>query len=178
MEKTIDTKSQYLKLALSLLVLLIIIGSFLIYLAWPSITGKTIILDTRPVDPFDLFRGQYMTINYQINTIPLLNGIKDGETVYVTLKEDDKGIWQYESTAMSIPQKKDFIKGTVERVDTSTMRVTYGVEQYFFERGANLPMRGIQVKLKVAADGQARIDKLLQDGKPVKITYENFSWRS
>ena len=58
-------RREYKKLIATLGVICIIIGVFILYLAWPLMTGKTIVLATRPIDPFDIFRGQYIVINYE-----------------------------------------------------------------------------------------------------------------
>ena len=34
--------------------------------------GKVVLLETRPVDPRDLLRGDYLTLNYKISDVPLL----------------------------------------------------------------------------------------------------------
>jgi GDYXXLXY motif protein len=39
--------------------------------AWPVWTGETIYLRTRPVDPRDLFRGDYVVLAYDIDTVVL-----------------------------------------------------------------------------------------------------------
>src|ERR1019366_3838972 len=55
--------------------------------------GKVVLLETRPVDPRDLLRGDYVTLNYKISDVrftlspPVLtNGLAAGETVYVALE--------------------------------------------------------------------------------------------
>jgi len=76
MEKEPNRKSknskQYIRLAIALAVIFGIIIAFLLYVSWPLIVGESIILDTRPVDPFDPLRGQYFTIRYEIGTIPII----------------------------------------------------------------------------------------------------------
>jgi len=93
MEKKSNNQSksinkEYLRLIIALGVLLFITLSFILYLAWPLMTGTTVVLATRPVDPFDLLRGQYMTIGYEISNIPLTN-VPEGTNIYVSLKEDE-----------------------------------------------------------------------------------------
>ena len=58
------------------------------------------------------------------------------------------------------------------------MRVEYGIEQYFFERNAEFSTRNMQVAVKVDSNGNARITRLMQDGKPVVINYQNASLTS
>ena len=170
--------NQYARLIIVLAVLLGISGSFLLYLAWPSLTGQTIVLALRPVDPFDPFRGQYIILNYEISNIPLADGAREGNAVYVTLKEDENKIWGHESASLEKPQRGTFIKGTVKSAYGGTMRVEYGIEQFFFERHADFPQRDLTVEVKVSSSGQARISQLLHEGKPINITYREPSLTS
>ena len=71
------------RLVLALCILLGIAGIFILYLSWPLLTGTVVILKTQPVDPFDLFRGQYMTINYEISSVELPEETKEGDDIYV-----------------------------------------------------------------------------------------------
>jgi uncharacterized membrane-anchored protein len=157
----------------ALLVLLGIAGSFILYLSWPLLTGKTVVLATRPVDPFDIFRGQYITINYEIGSIPAIDGAREGESVYVVLEEDEGGIWRYEDASLVRPDEGTFIKGVISSINGENMRVEYGIEQYFFERGAQLPRGALEVEVKLSKSGQARILQLLQDGEPIDIVYRD-----
>src|SRR3989344_314410 len=124
---------EYLKLVVVLVVLFSILGGFLLYVSYPLLGTKTVVLATQPVDPFDLIRGQYITIRYEIGSIPIISGAESGDDIFIE----------------------------------------YGIEQYFFERGAKFSTRGITVKVKLSDAGGARIVGLLEDGKPIKIAYEN-----
>lgn len=157
---------QTLKLIIGLCILLIIAGSFILYLSLPLLTGTTIILATRPVDPFDLLRGQYMTINYEINRVKGLKAMP-GESVYVSLQPDKEGIWRQVAAGAEKPGSGVFIRGRVK----DPARVEYGIEQYFFEQGAQIPATSITVEAKVDSTGRASIVQLLHKGKPVEIKY-------
>jgi len=154
----------------------VILGGFLLWSAWPLLTGTEIVLDTQPVDPFDPFRGQYMTIRYTVGSVPFEEGFSQGDTAYVHLREE-AGIWVYDDISKVKPDGI-FLKGNVERITGDTMRVTYGIEQFFFEHDADVPTRNITVKVKVSSGGTARIVELLQNGEPVKIVYEPISLNS
>jgi uncharacterized membrane-anchored protein len=171
-------KSEYKKLIIALLVLFLIAGTFIIYLSWPLLTGKTIVVATRPVDPFDMFRGQYIVINYEISQIPAIAEAKEGDSVYVSLKEDETNVWRYDFGSLTKPAEGTFIKGRIRWVSDSSMSVEYGVEQFFFESKASFPTTNMTVELKVSASGQARISNLLHNGQPIEMTYQNLSLTS
>lgn len=171
-------KKQYVGLIVVLALVLVVTLSFIMYNQWPFMTGEKIVLATQPVDPFDPFRGQYMTINYEISGISDADGFEEGDSVYVSLKEDEQGIWRKESVSGSKPDRGDFIKGEVIGVSGDSIRVEYGIEQFFFERDAELPTQNITVEAIVAASGRARLVQLLHNGEPIKIEYEDFDIRS
>ncbi len=169
---------QQKRLYLSLGIIFGIMLLFIIYLSWPLMVGKSMILATRPVDPFDLFRGQYIVINYEISNIPILQGIKEGDAVFVVLKKDKEGVWRYESASFNMPERGDFIKGTVKHISGNNLNIEYGIEQYFFERNAQFSQRNLQVEIKVDNSGYARIVQLMQDRKPLNITYPKITLTS
>jgi uncharacterized membrane-anchored protein len=165
-------RKEYIRLIIALGVLVIIAGSFALYLGWPLLTGTSIILATRPVDPFDPLRGQYMRINYEIGSIQNAAGFNVGDTIYVVVTPDAQGIYRYSSVSVVPPTEGIYLQGKVIHNYGGTVQVEYGIEQYFFERHASLPTRGITVRVKVDNMGKSRIVSLLQDGKPIKIQYE------
>ena len=168
--------NQYKRLIIALAVLIGIAGSFMLYLSFPLLTGTTVILKTQPIDPFDLFRGQYLTINYEISGVALPAETKEGDTIYVSLKEGDDKLWHAEKVLLSKPDSGVFIRGTAKQSWRGS-GVEYGIEQYFFERDAHIP-RMNSVKVKVDISGQARIVELLMNGTTLNITYKKPSLTS
>ena len=171
-------KKEYLGLIIVLGIVLVALGSFVSYNQWPLLTGQKTILATQPVDPFDPLRGQYMIINYEISRINKTSNMETGDTIYIMLEEDTEGISRLKDTLSQKPTTGDFIKGTVTNIYGDTARVEYGIEQYFFERHADLPTRNITVEVKIADSGRSKIVQLLHNGEPVKIEYEEFDIRA
>jgi len=171
-------KKQFIGLTAVLVLVLVVILSFILYNQWPLITGKKIVLATQPIDPFDPFRGQYITINYEISRLSDIEGFEEKDTIYVSLKEDERGIWRFENASKSKPSRGDFIRGKVISVYGTSVRIEYGIEQFFFERHAKLPTRNITVEVAVADSGRAKLSQILHNGKPIKIEYEEFDIKS
>lgn len=157
------------RLVLALGVLLGIAGIFILYLSFPLFTGTTVVLKTQPVDPFDPLRGQYLVIRYEISNVRLPENAKDGDSIYVKLKEGEDKIWHSESASLNKPGSGIFIRGTARKSWRGS--VEYGIEQYFFERDSHVP-RMDSVKVKIDSSGQARIVELMMEGKPLNITYK------
>lgn len=166
-------EKEFIKLGIFLTIIILILGGFIFYLSIPLLSQKSVVLATMPIDPFDPIRGQYITIRYEIGTLPSVSSAYEGDTIYISLKEDNEGIWRYESASLSKPKEGDFIKGEITSISGDTMRVKYGIEQYFFERNAKFETRDITVEVKLANNGRATITRLLKDGKPIEIEYQN-----
>ena len=171
-------KKQYVRLIAVVSVVLLVLVSFILYNQWPLMTGDKLVLATQPVDPFDPFRGQYMAINYEISGLSDVDGFETGDTIYVSLKEDDEGIWRKENVSQTKPRRGDFIRGKVTNLHDNTLRVEYGIEQFFFERHAQLPTENITVEVSVAGSGRAKLSQMLHNGKPIEIEYEEFDIKS
>jgi len=150
-----------------------------------------VILETRPIDPRSLFRGDYVRLNYEINNLHLdeLSGertFKTNDTVYVVL-EQQKKYWEPRAIYLEKPRllaKQSLIQGVVKRVtkrhwdgdtainDVINLEVNYGIENYFVPEGEGLklerPKPGDKVTLKIAldSDGHAAIKTLLLNDVP------------
>ncbi len=160
---------EYIRLAITLAIIIFVLGGFIFYVTIPLLGNKTVILATQPVDPFDIIRGQYLTIRYEISTIPILSNAEVGDSVYVALEEDNTKISRYERASLTKPDDETFIKGEIKSIGSETINVEYGIEQYFFERDAEFPTSNLTVKVKLSDSGRARIIELLQNGKPIEI---------
>jgi len=171
-------KKQYLGLIIVISIVSLVLFSFILYNQWPLMVGKKVVLVTQPVDPFDLFRGQYMSINYEISRINGVEGFGKGDSIYIILKEDKQGIWRKEKVSKSKPQAEYFIKGKIAYTYKGGVRVKYGIEQFFFENHAKLPTRNITVEIGVTNSGRAKLSHLLHNGKPIEIEYEKFDIKS
>ena len=92
-------------------------------------TGKTIYLRTVPVDPRDLFRGDYVRLQYEISNIErekMQDGLKllsvsdshknKDKKVYAVLEVNDDNVAEVVYVTDKKPEKgKLFIRGRVER---------------------------------------------------------------
>ena len=110
--------------------------------AYTYLTGKTVILQTVPVDPYNILTGYYQILSYDISTQSTLEKLpdskdilKDGNSLYVILQEEKstgKGIpkaWKplrlTEEIPSALPDNQVALKGKYRYG-----RVTYGLEKY------------------------------------------------
>jgi uncharacterized membrane-anchored protein len=152
--------------------------------------GTEVTLQTRPVDPRDLLRGDYVVLNYEISSLPA-GALKDtpsqgrGTPVFVKLVRRSDGIYQAASVhAEPVPvgEGEALIRGRVvsgatcgsdRRHFCETLLVNYGIERYFVPQGDGKEIERsrnqgqVSVVAAVTPSGQAAIKRLLLGGKPV-----------
>ncbi len=82
--------------------------------------GKEIKVQTRPVDPRSLFRGNYAHLDYPLERISLSKGdelyeqnLRKGEVIYLSLKQSDKGIFKADRLSLKPPESGIFLRGRV-----------------------------------------------------------------
>lgn len=137
--------------------------------------GKTVVLQTVPVDPRDLFRGDYVVLRYEISTLDHVPGywqIDEGDEIYVKLEKEDD-VW--DAVQISKAEPEDwyyFIAGEVEDVWDSRLMVEYGIEAYFVPEGEGREIeRADDLKVRVSIDesGKAVIKNLIVDGETYQL---------
>lgn len=139
-------------------------------------TGKTIVLETEPVDPRDLLRGDYVILSYKIGQLDLgtlkseKKNYKYGEIVYVGLAPKGK-YWKAVSVSSKKPAERGtvFIKGRIMQDWRRGITVNYGIESYFVPEGKGKEFEEalrwgskvrVVVEAAVDADGSALIKKV------------------
>jgi uncharacterized membrane-anchored protein len=156
--------------------------------------GQEARLEIVPVDPRDLFRGDYVVLNYRIGTVDVPAGATTsfvrGQQVFVTLRPDANN----KSRAIAILAERPAVSGpdiVISGFVTSTsmcplnesgardcklgtraVGVRYGLESYFVPEGEGKKIEltekaRLEIVAAVAPSGQSAIKRLLIDGKPV-----------
>jgi uncharacterized membrane-anchored protein len=153
-------------------------------------TGQQILLETEPIDPRSLFRGDYVRLNYVISNLEIeeLDGDKDfkrHDEVFVTLQQQGD-YWQAHAVQHQRPAVdpgRVIIKGKIKYVSNTrwnretrtsepvkNIRLRYGIENYFVPEGEG---RGLErrdagkVDIRVAVDkyGNIGIKAVLVNGE-------------
>lgn len=161
----------------------------LIYMIMDRVTllsrGRVVTLQVIPVDPTDMFRGDYVILNYNISRLNLgeLEGDDDiqSNVAYVTLKNDN-GVWQAIAVHRAKPQVQPdqaVIAGTVtssfrnEDKGPLQLNISYGIESFFVPQGQGRPIEdernkdNVTVDVVLDDDGRAAIKALKVAGQPV-----------
>jgi uncharacterized membrane-anchored protein len=126
--------------ALQVVVLLVLIASRLAVL-W---SGETVLLRVIPVDPRDLFRGDYVILSYDFSRLPSgqISGLAaaggqgpgagQGQTIYISLVPDAEGQhWHSSGVSLQQPAGGKFLRGTLMGFG----RVECGIESYYVQEG-------------------------------------------
>jgi uncharacterized membrane-anchored protein len=152
--------------------------------------GTEVTLQTQPVDPRDLFRGDYVTLSYDISQVAA-GALKDQRAgggnpiVYVKLAPDPNGIYHAISVhaeAVAVQSPQVLIRGRVvygaycgptrDRFCDS-LQIRYDLESYFVPEGEGRKLEQVRNQRKlivvaaVAPSGRAAIKRLLVDGEAI-----------
>jgi uncharacterized membrane-anchored protein len=158
--------------------------------------GTVVLLETNPVDPRDLLRGDYVILNYKISVLPatlfaeqLPQELTAGTPVFVRLEK--RGQFHEAVAASFSPLEPDaehpVLRGTISAWWTAgddranptrrigSGRVEYGIERYYVREGTGRPSGKITVEAAVSRSGTAIIRQVYIDGKPYAEVMKNQS---
>ncbi|MRI33035.1 hypothetical protein EOPP23_08570 [Endozoicomonas sp. OPT23] len=161
------TKNSLKWLALATLFQVAILAGMWVKAGIPLWTGSEIRLETKPVDPRSLFRGNYARLSYDINDVSdndikqSLNTyqLRQGEVVYRKLVKGDDGIYTKGSLVLKQPEEGIFIRGRLDK-SRSHHRIKYGIQAFFAPKEKALALErqlrdGAIAVIKVTRSGQA-----------------------
>jgi uncharacterized membrane-anchored protein len=139
---------------------LLVLAAMMVQPLMTLATGDTILLRVAPVDPRDLFRGDYVILSYDISqptrdgsaaTLGTRENLSPlaGKTIYTRLAPDADGKhWHADGYQLEPPTDGKFIRGTVANFGN----VTYGIEQYFVQEGQGLEYEQAVNERKLSAE--------------------------
>jgi uncharacterized membrane-anchored protein len=141
---------------------------------------------TAPLDPVDPFRGKYISLQFENNTIISKSDDDwiNGQEVYVILTEDEKGYAKIRSVKKEVPSGElVYVKAAV-RYSTSAnnvqnLVVDYPFNRYYMEeskayKAEQVYRKSLQDTSRVTCalvcikDGEAVLKDILIDGKPIR----------
>lgn len=163
--------------------LILAIAAQLLVLAWMAgerewifRTGQVVHLRTAPIDPRDLFRGDFVRLQYDVNNVRRehVDGAaaapagerRRHEVVYTRLQPAGEGLYEAAGTSLEKPAQGLFLRGRTEDGWRMGWRggghffVKYGIEQLFVEQGAGLAIekrRGTRDALQVPMEVEVAV---------------------
>lgn len=145
-------------------------------------TGETVFLRTAPIDPRDMFRGDFVRLQYEITSVPMskvrgdFSAAKDKKhyVLYAVMKKGERGLGELEYVTDVKPEGDVFfLKGRTTkhwrfRRSSKSVSLKYGIEAYFVEQGKGRKIedkRGrrtdvqipMEMEVAVGSDGTAVI---------------------
>jgi len=180
-------KRPGLRLAAAVVIQFLLLLGLLGFKQYAVLTGETVILRVQPIDPTDLFRGDYVTLTYDISRLQpsQLDGddyFRHGGRIYVELVKGDP-YWQPVAVYSDRHQEHKpsvVIKGKLSDYSSSggygTLTVKYGIEDIFVPEDTGQAIQGLtsrsgnlSVEVKVDRWGNGIARRLLLDGEPYKF---------
>lgn len=151
-------------------------------------SGREIVLPVVPRDPRDVFRGDYVVLNYGLSPVggelfsaDDVTRVRRAETVYVTIRKGADGAWKPVAGSLAYPDKvtaEDVVlKGRVvstwgtRAVSFTTVGVGYGIESYFVPEGTGGDLENavrdkkVEAIVAVGSDGEAALKGLIVGGE-------------
>ena len=149
----------------------LVISSIFYNAQYPLWYGKEVRFETEPVDPRDLFLGNYASLRLPIHSFPIsnrepLDDFRPGDSAYVVLKQDG-AVWKPVDAFKRCPADAQCIRGRVQYRYQQRIELIYGLESFYASperameiesqtRSRNTPSRA-QLVVMIASNGQARI---------------------
>ncbi|HVZ04279.1 GDYXXLXY domain-containing protein [Hyphomicrobium sp.] len=150
--------------------------------------GREITMPVKPLDPRDLFRGDYVTLGYDITTLNKTNApegrladVQTGSIAFVTLSPKPDGGWTVKELSTTYPKEVAsgdvVLKGRVHNAwggagaYDKVLNMRYGIETYFVPEGTGRALESkvrdhkIDAIVAVGGDGTAALKGLIVDGE-------------
>jgi uncharacterized membrane-anchored protein len=128
-------------------------------------TGIGYLIKCRPVDPRDLVSGDYVSLRYEISTLPEKFQASDYEKreVFVTLQRSGNGVWEVQDVATEPPAGgAPYLKGR-----SDGMEIKYGIERYYVPEGKGRDVPGdLYAEIVIQRGGVAQLRRLYSNGRP------------
>jgi len=165
----------------------VVLVAMIVFHALPYLVGERVLLRVVPVDPRDMFRGDYVVLGYDISRVPPggIDGIPQAgnwwsrranrdqwladRIVYATLEPDADGRhWKAGAVSVNKPDSGKFIRGTYA-LQYGQNPIQFGIEAYYVEEGHGLELerlrnaRQLSAEIALAPWGQAKLVRLVEE---------------
>ncbi len=144
--------------------------------------GRQIKLQTRPVDPADVFRGRYVALGFAVEQVPreLVRAahLDHGDVPYLELREGANGFGEIVALHKEKPDAELVLKTTITFLSAETVGVQLPFDRYYMDENA-APEAEAAYRARASdpaeswvlvriLGGRAVIEELYIGGKPVR----------
>jgi uncharacterized membrane-anchored protein len=134
--------------------------------------GDEIKLRARPVDPLDVFRGNYVVLTYDISSLQTLSGARQGQRLCADLFQTGDGVSSARYAHDAPPRNGKEICGNARSGARGgeSVAIEYGIETYYAnaeraqEIASEIATGQLYVVVDLDDDGSARIERLETEG--------------
>ena len=151
---------------------LLVLAGMVASAAMPLWTGTEIRVETVPVDPRSMFRGNYARLRYEFGELPEgalddAEGLRVGEVVYVGLEKGGDGRYAFAHASLEPQPDGVFLRGRLI-TNAAPLRVRYGIEAFFAPKERALELeRGLRdggtAVLMVSDSGRVALKDVIPD---------------
>jgi uncharacterized membrane-anchored protein len=130
-------------------------------------SGEELYLETAPVDPRDLLRGDYVTLRYAFESDELIqnyitkNNIQEGTDLYISFQRDADNKGSVSWVSERKPNSSMFLRVQAQSQSWWRTSLSTGIWKYFVPQGTGREIERIRgdmsVRLKVDSYGTAKI---------------------
>lgn len=135
--------------------------------------GKEFKFKTAPIDPNDPFRGKYLSLFYNDNTIKIANvdDWQSGENVYVSLGTDDEGYAFMKAVSKEKPSdQNDYLSVSVAYVSYDSipaLTINYPFDRFYMEESKAKEAEYVQREASLDSNQVSYALVRIQNGKYV-----------
>ncbi len=119
-------------------------------------TGEEVFLETLPVDPRDVLRGDYVILSYAIETDEKVqnflseNTLERWDNFYIHLRKDENNVWQVKDVSLQQPHSDIlYITGEVTVVSWWRENISFNIGKYFVPEWTGRTIERIRWDMKV-----------------------------
>lgn len=137
----------------------------------------------QPIDPYDVFRGSYVALNYNIPLIPVQDSLHSYQDVYVTLANDSADFTYFEKVYQQPPPDQPYLEVKVDYYTNGKVQVNVpeNIRYYYLnekkapqvERAIARPRLPDEIENRAyvqvrVRNGKAVVEELYINNKPVR----------
>ncbi|MEM9330477.1 MAG: GDYXXLXY domain-containing protein [Pseudomonadota bacterium] len=135
---------------------LLLVGAMLFDRVQTIRNGEEVVMQSRFVDPRDIFRGHYVRINLVAGTVGknLPGGSEPfvfNEPVFVSLQKSSNGFWVAKALYKTLPENIDdpVLRGVYAGTAGNTLRVRFPFDRYFAQKERALELEKLHSAQKL-----------------------------
>lgn len=95
--------------------------------------GEAVVFKTAPVDPYDIFRGRYVALRFDEDSVEVRDDklFREGQDVYLVYENDNQGYAKIVEARPYKPMHQRFIKSKCSYVSDNTLHYNLPFDRYY-----------------------------------------------